>query len=333
MAKRPTSQNVADMAGVSKWTVIRAFTPGASITEESRAKVMAAAGQLNYRPNLLARSLATNLTHQVAILVDDFENPHKLPVLERLTLELQAEGLVPMLVNINERFGHVHALLNAGQRQVDAVILFGTAFRNETLQDARLEGAAPMFVLARDSQIPGVPAISCDATIAIEELCAHLREQGYRRPGFMAGPQTLSTALGRRRSFKTFWVRHGVEHVPELPAKSYSMTSGAEAVRHYLQETSAGDRIDVLMCENDALALGALDVLRSEFGLRVPQDIAVAGFDNIMFADAPAYDLTTYEQPIEDMVKTTIDMILGRRERQTVQLRGRLVVRGSTKRT
>jgi LacI family transcriptional regulator len=238
-----------------------------------------------------------------------------------------------MLVNINERFGHVHALLNAGQRQVDAVILFGTAFRNETLQDARLEGAAPMFVLARDSQIPGVPAISCDATIAIEELCAHLREQGYRRPGFMAGPQTLSTALGRRRSFKTFWVRHGVEHVPELPAKSYSMTSGAEAVRHYLQETSAGDRIDVLMCENDALALGALDVLRSEFGLRVPQDIAVAGFDNIMFADAPAYDLTTYEQPIEDMVKTTIDMILGRRERQTVQLRGRLVVRGSTKRT
>jgi DNA-binding LacI/PurR family transcriptional regulator len=313
--------------------VIRAFTPGASITEESRAKVMAAAGQLNYRPNLLARSLATNLTHQVAILVDDFENPHKLPVLERLTLELQAEGLVAMLVNINDRFGHVHALLNAGQRQVDAVILFGTAFRNQTLQDARLEGAAPMFVLARDSQIPGVPAISCDATVAIEELCAHLYEQGYRRPGFMAGPQTLSTALGRRRSSITFWNRHGIERVPELLAKSYSMTSGAEAARHYLQETSTGDRIDVLMCENDALALGALDVLRSEFGLRVPQDIAVAGFDNIMFAGAPAYDLTTYEQPVEEMVKTTIEMVLGRRERETIQLRGSLIVRGSTKRS
>ena len=330
MAKRPTSQNVADMAGVSKWTVIRAFTSGASITEESRAKVIAAAEQLNYRPNLLARSLATNLTHQVAILVDDFENPHKLPVLERLTLELQAEGLVAMLVNINDRFGHVHALLNAGQRQVDAVILFGTAFRNETLQDVRLDGAAPMFVLARDSQIPGVPAISCDATVAIEELCAHLCEQGYRRPGFMAGPQTLSTALGRRRAFKDFWRRHGIEDIPELLANSYSATSGGDAARKYLKETDPADRIDVLMCENDALALGALDVLRSEFGLRAPQDLAVAGFDNIAFAGAPAYNLTTYEQPIEEMVRATVEMVLGKRERATLKLSGKLFVRSST---
>jgi DNA-binding LacI/PurR family transcriptional regulator len=73
-----------------------------------------------------------------------------------------------------------------------------------------------------------------------------------------------------------------------------------------------------------------MDVIRSEFGLKVPSDIAVAGFDNTLFASAPAYDLTTYEQPIEAMVKATVSMILGRRPKVTTILPGRLVVRGST---
>ena len=204
--KRATAQNVAMEAGVSKWTVIRAFTPGASITEASKAKVLEAAERLNYRPNLLARSLATNSTHQVAVLVDDFANPHKLPFLEKLTASLQAEGLVTILININQHYSHVHAILNADQRQVDAIVLFGTAFRDEMLTDHKLgRGGPPMFVLARDSQIEGVPAISCDAVVAIAEIGKHLLERGYRRPGFMAGARTLSTALGRRRNFKEFW--------------------------------------------------------------------------------------------------------------------------------
>jgi DNA-binding LacI/PurR family transcriptional regulator len=83
------------------------------------------------------------------------------------------------------------------------------------------------------------------------------------------------------------------------------------------------------MCENGGLAAGAMDVIRSEFGLRVPADIAVIGFDNAGYAPAPAYDLTTYEQPIDEMVQAMVEMILGRREKKTVQLRGRLVPRSS----
>lgn len=329
MAKRPTAQDVAVQAGVSKWTVIRAFTPGASIAEASRQKVLTAAEALGYRPNLLARSLATSLTHQVAVLVDDFENPHKLSLLERLTWELQAEGLVAMLININEHFGHVHALLNAEQRQVDAIVLFGTAFRTEMLRDIRLDRTAPLFVLARDCQIDGVPAITCDAALAMTELCQHLSGRGYRRPGFLAGPTTLSTALGRRRAFTAFWQARGIETVVPLSAKTYSAAAGADAVRRYLNTTAAADRVDVLMCENDALAFGALDALRGEAGLRVPEDIAVAGFDNSLFAAAPAYDLTTYEQPVAEMVKATVAMILDRIPRETLNLPGRLIVRGS----
>jgi len=330
MRKRATAKEVAEAAGVSKWTVIRAFTPGASITDASRQKVLQAAETLNYSPNLLARSLATNTTHQVAVFVDDFANPHKLPVLELLSERLQAEGLLTVLININRHFDHVHALINAGQRQFDAVILFGTAFREETLGDRGLEpGFPPMFVLARGSQIPGVPAIACDAERALGEIVDYLFDKGYRRPGFMTGARTLSTALGRRHHYANFWRRKGIEGVVELAAGRYSAEAGAEAARAYLNSSSPASRIDVLMCENDILALGAMDVVRSEFGLRVPEDLAVVGFDNIEPGGFPAYGLTSYEQPNEKMVDIMVAMITGKRAAKMMLLPGRLVPRSS----
>ncbi|WP_458387097.1 LacI family DNA-binding transcriptional regulator [Rhizobium pisi] len=328
MRKRATAREVAQAAGVSKWTVIRAFTPGASITDASRQKVLQAAEALNYSPNLLARSLATNTTHQVAVFVDDFANPHKLPVLEMLTERLQAEGLLTVLININRHFDHVHALINADQRQFDAVILFGTAFREETLGDRRLGPSfPPMFVLARDSQIPGVPAIACDAELALSEIVDYLFDKGYRRPGFMTGARTLSTALGRRHHYANFWRRKGVEGVTELAAERYSAQAGAEAARTYLSATSPASRIDVLMCENDILALGAMDVARNEFRLRIPQDLAVVGFDNIELGGAPAYGLTSYHQPTDKMIDAIVAMITGRRASETIVFPGSIIRR------
>lgn len=331
MRKRATAKEVAEAAGVSKWTVIRAFTEGASITEESKRRVLEAAAALNYTPNLLARSLATNSTHQVAVFVDDFANPQKLPFLEALTERLQAEGLVAMLININSHFDHVHALLNADQRQVDAIILLGTAFRSETLSDRRLgRGTPPMFVLARDSQIEGVPAVVCDAELALRDIVDHLFERGYRRPGFMAGANVLSTALRRRQHFIDFWNRKRVKDIAVISAERYSAEAGAVAIRDYLERTAPEDRVDVLMCENDILALGAMDELRGKFGLRVPEDMALVGFDNYELGGASAYGLTTYEQPKDEMARVIVGMVTGQQQPETVTLSGRLVIRNST---
>lgn len=310
---------------------MRAFTPGASIAEEKKRRILEAAEALNYTPNLLARSLATNHTHQVAVFVDDFANPQKLPYLEMLTDRLQAEGFVAVLVNINTRFDHIRALLNADQRQVDAVILFGTAFRDETLRDRRLgQGMPPTFVLARDSQIDGVPAVTCNAETALREIVDHLHERGYRRPGYMVGAPALSTALRRHEHFAALWAERGVTAIAHLDAGTYSSQGGAAAMRAYLEATAPGDRVDVLMCENDILAMGAFDVIRHEHGLRIPQDIALVGFDNFELCGVPTYGLTTYEQPILEMVDAVVDMIKGRREPETLTLPGRLVIRQTT---
>lgn len=330
MQKRATARDVAAAAGVSKWTVQRAFTEGASIAEDAKRRVLEAAAALNYTPSLLARSLATNHTHQVAVFVDDFANPQKTPYLEAITDGLQAQGLVALLININTRFDHVRALLNADQRQVDAVVLFGTAFRDETLRDRQVgRGAPPTYVLARDSQIDGVPAISCDSERAMEEIVGHLWDRGYRRPGFMSGAKVLSTALGRREHFEAVWNERGVALKADLAAGVYSSSAGSQAMRDYLSACAPDERVDAIMCENDILAMGAIDVIK-EAGLRIPEDIAVVGFDNFVLCGVPAYSLTTYEQPLHDMVSAVIDMILGRRKPETVRLPGKLIIRGST---
>lgn len=329
--RRATAADVAIAAGVSKWTVTRAFTPGASIADASRERVLREAAKLGYRPNLLARSLATKTTNLVALLVDDFANAYKLPVLELLTQALQAEGMVAILININRRFDHVAAFLDAGQRQVDAVILLGTDFRDETFNDQAVPAAGPpLFVLARESTIAHIPSVSCDAPQSMEEINDHLWARGYRRPGFMSGPRTLSTVLGRKSCFSSFWQQRGIAEVAELPAGRYDRESAANALRHYLAATPAEERIDVLMCENDALAIGAVDVARYEFGLKIPEGLAIVGYDGHEMTAAPSFDLTTYQQPMEEMVEAIVAMLKGRLEPKSITLPGKLIVRGST---
>ncbi len=329
MIKRATANEVAALAGVSKWTVIRAFTPGASIGAESRARVLEAAQKLRYSPNLLARSLATNLTHQVAILVDDFANPHKLPFLERLTAALQAEGWVALLININTTNDHVSAMMHAEQRQVDAIIVFGTSFHDHELKDDQFSKSFPdLYVLARDSETKMMTSVNTDTARAMQEICDHLISGNYKAPCFMSGPQTISTALGRRKYFVNFWKEVLGREIIELNADHYSTKSGGDTMRRYLE---TGQPIDLIMCENDVLACGAKDVVVHEFGLRVPDDISIVGFDNIELTAAAPYQLTTYQQPQDDIVKAVVDMIVEKRPRENVVFPGKLVVRKSTR--
>ncbi|SCK22781.1 LacI family DNA-binding transcriptional regulator [Vogesella sp. LIG4] len=330
-SSRATAADVALAAGVSKWTVTRAFTPGASIAEHSRQRVLEEAAKLGYRPNLLARSLATKTTNLVAVLVDDFANPYKLPVLEALTQALQAAGMAAILININQELDHLSAVLDADQRQVDAVVLLGTDFHDEKLNDAQLPASRPpLYVLARESTIAHIPAVSCDARQSMQEINQHLWQRGYRRPGFMSGPRSLSTALGRQGHFAAFWQQQLGIAVPELPAGSYDRHAAAAALRAYLQATPPAQRIDVLMCENDALAIGVIETARHEFGLRVPQDLAIVGYDGDELAATPSFDITSYRQPLPEMVAALLAMLKGEAPPQSCNLAGELLLRGST---
>ncbi|MCF1710727.1 LacI family DNA-binding transcriptional regulator [Tabrizicola sp. J26] len=328
-----TADDVAILAGVSRWTVARAFKKDGVISDKARAKVMAAATELGYVPDLLAASLASDRSNLVALLVDDFDNPHKLVMLERLTRILREAGYGTLLVNMLGESDGPEALLTASQRRVDAAVVIGTQFdegiRRTALGAKRVK---QLIIFARASTAPGTISISCDDVAAMTEITRHLLEKGFKRPLFLAGPDTESTRLMRKDTFINVWSEEGsdpppsVIHVPE-----YSMALACEAVTTRLSDLPSQVRPDVIVCENDVLALGAIDALRHRLGLSVPADVAVTGFDDVPLAASPAYDLTTYRQPVTEMARALVRVLdNGGRDATDVFLSGRFIQRGSS---
>ncbi len=330
-APNVTADDVADAAGVSRWTVNRAFRKDASISPKSLEKVMAAAKRLGYIPDLRAASLASDRSNLVALLIDDFANPHKLVMMERLTRVLRREGWDVLLVNTLNRDDAGSALLNASQRRVDAVILIGIQFDDEVL-DAALHARRfrKLIIFARTSQNPDTISIAVDDVEAMKEIANYVHERGYRRPMFLAGPRTSSAHLLRKETFVDYWREHFGEEPEAVAVSAYDPAMAADTVLASLARRSRDRLPDIIVCENDALAMGATDVLRHRLGLDIPKDIAITGFDDVPQAENPNYRLTTYRQPLTEMAEYLVKVLADPAERDLNRLfTGRLIPRDS----
>lgn len=326
-----TADDVAKLAGVSRWTVNRAFKKNASISEKSRAKVVAASERLGYVPDLLAASLASDRSNLVSLLIDDFSNPHKLVMMERLTRILRRNGWDSLLVNTLDENDASDALLNASQRRVDAAVLIGSQFDDQVLATAfGARRVRKLIVFARFSANTDTISICCDDEVAMDLMTRHVLRRGYRRPFFLAGPQTSSAHLRRKETFLTRW-REATGTEPDFTAVNiYDPQLAYRCVKGLLSGYDSDARPDILVCENDALAMGAVDAIRYEFGLRIPEDIAVTGFDDVPQASSPHYRLTTYRQPLSAMAEGLVQVLKGEAVSADLdRFSGELVIRES----
>lgn len=324
-----TADDVAAAAGVSRWTVARAFKKDASISRSSRERVLAVAEKLGYAPDLVASGLASDRSNLVAIITNDFANPHKLVLLERLTRILWSAGWGTLLVHMSDSQDASEALMAASQRRVDAAVVIGTRFDDRILSTAlgarRLK---KLVVFARDSANPNTLTIACDDLIAMRQIADHLQARRYRRPVFVAGPDTQSAKLHRKTAFADRWQAATGGQVPAIHADAYDFEPAIRRVTALLEGMPRSDWPDVLVCENDIIAIGAMDALRYRVGLGVPADIAVTGFDDIPLSASPAYRLTTYRQPITLMARKLVEVLEGKLSDDVV-LEGKLILRDS----
>lgn len=331
VTKSITADDVAELAGVSRWTVNRAYKKDASISSKSLEKVIAAATQLGYAPDLLASSLASDKSNLVAVLMDDFSNPYQQVLLEHLSRVLRTQGSDTLLVNALDDDDASIALLTASQRRVDAAVLIGARFNDAVLETALgARKARKLIQLGRRSSDPNTVSICCDDEAAMKDIMVHILKRGYRNPLFLSGPETTSILLKRKEGFLAHWARETGRPMDCVHAPGYNPQVAYKHMAEWLGKFDANNRPDVLICENDSLALGAMDAIRHELGLRVPQDIAVTGFDDTPQAENPNYDLTSYRQPLPDMMAALVAVLQGQASGPDLaQFRGTLIARGS----
>jgi DNA-binding LacI/PurR family transcriptional regulator len=330
-SKTVTADDVAAEAGVSRWTVNRAFRRDASISEKSRTKVLEVSQRLGYAPDLLASSLRSDRSNLVALLVDDFANPHKLVMMERLTRVLRQNGWDTLLVNTLSAEDAPGALLTASQRRVDAAILIGLNFDEQVLETALgARRVRKLIVFARTSRNQNTISICCDDFAAMSTIAEYIISKGYLQPMFLAGPNTYSAHLMRKETFLSKW-EEARGTVPEcFSVPTYDPKLAFEVVSQQLGSRDRTDLPDIIVCENDALAIGAVDAIRHCLGLRVPEDIAVTGFDDVPQAESPNYRLTTYRQPLTAMAEGLIEILNNQKPRTELRgFLGRMVIRHS----
>lgn len=324
--QKVTARDVAARAGVSKWTVSRAFTPGASISEKARGKILDIAQELGYRPNLLARGLSQKRTHIIGVAIDELKNPHSMLMLDEVTRQLQNRGYMALLLNITGN-NYCAVMSLADQLQVDGILFLGTALTPEFIAIAAEMHAIPLVQVGRNTEGQEIDVVNIDGYRAGRVIARLLMEQGHKRFGYMSGPGDKEGHLQRKEGFQDELSSQGFRLALEFSAEHYDRQLSYDLMKHYLLETPAYERIEALFCENDILALGAMEALR---GVAEKNAIAVVGFDDIDEAAAPAWQLTTYSQRLDLLVKEALNRLLsGKSEPDGLWKKGELRVRRS----
>jgi len=319
----PRAQDVADLAGVSQSAVSRTFTPGASASEETRRKVLAAAQRLGYRPNALARSLITRQSHIVALVMSYLENQFYPLVIEKLSQKLQKEGYHVLMFIADVDEGADGVLADILQYQVDGIVM-ASAMLSQTLAKSCADVGVPVVQFNRISDLGGLArhatsSVTSDNAAGGRMVAELLMTRGYRRIGFLGGLEDSSTSLERERGFNEALAEQGMQ-ASHRESGQYSFEGAQDAVRRMFAQ---GDPPHAIFIANDHMAIAAMDVLRLEMGLRVPEDVGVIGFDDVPQAAWGGYRLTTVRQCVEPMVDATVTLL---REQMRGQLNARDIV-------
>ena len=323
--KNITAKDVANMAGVSKWTVSRAFTKDSSISESSLKKVLAAAEELGYKPNLLARSLAKNKTNMIAILISELGSPNVLRVFDELSSQLQSHGLISIVLNVHLAKDYKNSLSLAGQLQVDGVIFLGTEVPQEII-DKNIEHI-PLLSLYRHCTTEKVHSVSTDGFSAGRHVGNLFIKLGYRRIAYMAGPEKKSTGLMRLEGLTDILNENNIPLEKLFRIKHFTRILAFNIMSQYLRETDPHNLIDAIFCETDIFAIGVIDALRHH---NLEGSIAVVGFDDIDLASSPSYNLTTYRQDLKPIVSTAVKLISSSEiNNNRILIPGQLILRKS----
>jgi DNA-binding LacI/PurR family transcriptional regulator len=326
-----TSADVARLAGVSQSAVSRVFTPGASASPKTAVKVRAAATQLGYRPNILARAMITGRSRIIGLVVAYLENQFYPLVLERLSHALQDRSYHVLIFMAGNDTGKVEQVVDELlDYQVDGIITASVAMSND-LTTRCMAAGIPVVNFNRGQDDPRLSEVTSDNLAGGRKAAEFLIAGGHTRIAHVMGWQGASTGRDRAAGFLAGMNAAGLAPIAMVDG-AYDREQAAAVARELC---ASPERPDAIFVGNDHMAFAVMDELRHGLGLRVPEDVSVIGYDDVPMAAWPSYALTTIRQPVNRMVAATVDAILGQiegdRAPRKIRIDGPLMVRRSAR--
>ncbi|MFF5178640.1 LacI family DNA-binding transcriptional regulator [Micromonospora sp. NPDC000316] len=331
-AQRPTLEAVAARAGVSRATVSRVVNGSTTVAEPIREAVNRAVAELGYVPNLAARSLVTQRTDSIALVMPEaatrvFSDDQVFPgIIRGVSQELEAADKQLVLMLAGSPAGHHRVERFTTGRHVDGV-LFASLHGADPLPGILARLGIPVVCSGRPLGDVPVPYVDVDHVGGVTAAVRHMIDNGRRRIATIAGPQDMVAGIERLSGYRDAVAAAGL---PELVAVGdFTRESGAAAMRRLLSEHPD---VDGVFAASDLMAHAAMRTLR-EAGRRVPEDVAVVGFDDIETAAYTEPPLTTVRQPIVELGRRMTRQLLrladGETIEQAIMLPTELILRDS----
>jgi LacI family transcriptional regulator len=290
--------------------VSRALNPQTRglVNERTAQRVLAAAEELGYRPNPIARGLRTNRSHTIGVLVPDLMNPLFAAVVRGIEDGLREGSYTPLIANTDndaERERIAYDAMSA--RQVDGFIA-ATARRDHWLLADQVTSGAKVVLVNRRVDSDAIPAVTGDDHEGIRLAVEHLADLGHRRIAHLAGSQTLYTGWSRHQGFLDAMDGRGLEVDPDLIVFSHAFTE-REGERCCAELLDRRRDFTAIVAGNDLLALGCYDALEQR-GLDCPGDVSVVGYNDMPFVDRFQPALTTVRVPHYELGTTAAELML-----------------------
>jgi LacI family transcriptional regulator len=330
---RITIRDVAALAKVNPSTVSRALNPGTRhlIGDQVVVRVLAAAKELEYRPNVLASALSSGQSKVIGIVLPDIENPVFPPIIKGIEEWLAAEGFGVLISNtIGNPDEQERILEQMLARRVDGVILATAARQDPLVRRCMLENV-PIVLVNRGEERAQVPQVVNDDLLSMRLAVEHLVKLGHKRIAHVSGPLNLATGFSRHEGFLLASKLHGLEELPVVESTEFVREAGKAACTRLLK---THHDLTAIVAGNDLIALGCYDAL-AQAGLSCPKDISIVGHNDMAFVDMVNPPLTTIRIQHREMGKQAARLILERlNDRNSMPVRvtlpPELRVRGST---
>ena len=327
-----TVKDIAKLAGVSTATVSRALANPEKVTDSTKKKVEQAAAQLGYAPNAIARSLRTQESKTIVVIIPDIGNHFFSDIIKGIELIAHKKGYQVLVGDADRDIVRARKYIDlVYSKQADGVLSLTSEIPIEQIIDEQGQTKFPLVVACENYPGSNIPSVHIDQEFSASSVIESLIQMGHYKIACIRGADRNPISESRLKGVQTCMAKWQLRMPDEyIGVGDYTLLSGYEVAEQLL---TLEDRPPAIFCFNDEMAIGVIR-RATEMGIKIPEQLSIVGFDNIPFSEYCTPQLTTVHQPRqligESAMKLLLSILSGKKPNPEITLPAQLIFRGTT---